>query len=71
MSAEVKAEMMANVWAVPIEVGQSVGEGETLVVLESMKMEIPVRAPSAGVVSAVRVVPQDSVQQGDVLVVLD
>ena len=71
MSSRVLAEMMANVWAVAVEVGQAVDEGETLVVLESMKMEIPVRAPSSGVVSAVRVASQDSVQQGDVLVELD
>lgn len=71
MSTEIKAEMMANVWAVPVEVGQAVEEGETLVVLESMKMEIQVKAPSQGEVSAVLVAPQDPVQQGDVLVVLD
>ena len=71
MSSQILAEMMANVWAVPIEVGQSVSEGDTLVVLESMKMEIPVKAPAAGVVSAIHVAPQDSVQQGEVLVELE
>lgn len=68
--AEVRAEITANVWQVSAEVGQVVSAGEVLMILESMKMEIPVEAPSAGTVSEVRVKPEDQVQEGQVLVVL-
>jgi biotin carboxyl carrier protein len=67
---EVRAEMAANVWQVLVEVGERVAAGAELVVLESMKMEIPVEAPVAGTVHDVRVRPETSVQEGDVLVVL-
>ncbi|MFN0091426.1 MAG: biotin/lipoyl-binding carrier protein [Acidimicrobiales bacterium] len=67
---EVRAEIAANVWQVPAEVGQAVAEGDELVILESMKMEIPVSAPKSGTVAEVRVKPEDQVQEGDVLVVL-
>ena len=68
---EVRAEITANVWQVPAEPGQRVAAGDTLVILESMKMEIPVEAPAAGVVVEVRVRPDDQVQEGDVLAVID
>lgn len=67
---EVRAEITANVWQVRIEVGAVVVEGDELVILESMKMEIPVIAPVAGTVAEVRVAPDDKVQEGDVVVVL-
>jgi urea carboxylase len=67
---EVRAEITANVWQVRTEVGHEVGEGDELVILESMKMEIPVTAPSAGTVREVRVAPDDKVQEGDVVVVI-
>ena len=68
---EVRAEITANVRQVRTEVGAVVAEGDELVILESMKMEIPVTAPSAGTVVEVRVVPEDNVQEGDVVLVLD
>ena len=68
---EVMAEITANVWQVPAEVGQDVAEGDTLVILESMKMEIPVEAPVAGKVAELRVAPNDQVQEGDVIAVID
>ncbi|HVF75425.1 MAG TPA: biotin/lipoyl-binding carrier protein [Acidimicrobiales bacterium] len=68
---EVKAEITANVWQVPAEVGQEVAEGDTLAILESMKMEIPVEAPVGGVVREVRVKPDDQVQEGDVIAVIE
>ena len=68
--AEVRAEIAANVWQVLVEPGAAVAEGDELVILESMKMEIPVAAPSSGTVSEVRVKAEDQVQEGDVLVVL-
>ena len=69
--AEVLAEMVANVWQVVAEEGQQVVEGDTLVILESMKMEIPVVAPHDGVVREIRVKPEDVVQEGDVLAVVE
>ncbi len=68
--AEVKAEIAANVWQVVVEVGAQVAEGDELIILESMKMEIPVVAPCGGKVSELRVKPEDQVQEGDVLVVI-
>jgi acetyl-CoA carboxylase biotin carboxyl carrier protein len=70
-SADVVAEMVANVMSVTVTVGQRVEVGDTLVLLESMKMEIPVLAEHAGTVSAVKVTTGDVVQEGDVLVALD
>ena len=68
---EVRAEITANVWQVRTEVGATVAEGDELVILESMKMEIPVTAPSDGTVVEIRVAPDDNVQEGDVIIVLD
>jgi len=69
--AEVRAEITANVWQVRCEVGQQVDEGHELVILESMKMEIPVEAPVAGTVTAIHVAPDDQVTEGDLVVTLD
>jgi acetyl-CoA carboxylase biotin carboxyl carrier protein len=68
---DVRAEITANVWQVRVEVGQAVATGDTLAVLESMKMEIPVEAPTDGTVAEVRVAPEDRVAEGDVLFVID
>ena len=68
---EVRAEITANVWQVRTEVGAQVAEGDELVILESMKMEIPVTAPNDGVVTELRVAPEDKVQEGDVVAVLE
>ncbi len=67
---EVVAEMVANVLAVSVEVGGDVSIGDTVVLLESMKMEIPVIAEAAGTVQDIRIAPGDVVQEGDVLIVL-
>ncbi len=67
---DVHAEITANVWQVRVEVGQEVVEGDELVILESMKMEIPVEAPVAGTVSEIRVQPDTQVQEGDVVAVI-
>lgn len=68
---EVVAEMVANVLSVPVEAGGAVATGDTVVWLESMKMEIPVLAESPGVVREVKVAAGDVVQEGDVLVLLE
>jgi biotin carboxyl carrier protein len=64
------AEMVANVIEVSVEVGATVADGDAVVLLESMKMEIPVIAERGGVVRAIKVAPGDVVQEGDVLVEL-
>ena len=69
--AEIRAEMVANVWKVLVTQGDTVADGDTLVILESMKMEIPVLAESDGTVNAVHVAEGDVVQEGDVLAVID
>ena len=68
---DVVAEIAANVWQVPVEVGQAVATGDTIAILESMKMEIPVEAPVAGKVAELRVAPDDQVNEGDVIAVID
>ncbi|MEY2431452.1 MAG: acetyl-CoA carboxylase biotin carboxyl carrier protein [Acidimicrobiaceae bacterium] len=68
---EVRAEITANVWQVRVEVGQSVDVGDELVILESMKMEIPVLAPLAGTISELAVAPDDQVTEGDLIAVID
>jgi acetyl-CoA carboxylase biotin carboxyl carrier protein len=65
--AEVRAEMVANVWKVVAAEGGRVDEGDTLVILESMKMEIPVLAESPGVVTKMHVAEGDVVQEGDLI----
>ena len=69
--AEVRAEMVANVWKVVAAEGQQVGAGDTLVILESMKMEIPVLAEDPGRLSKLNVAEGDVVQEGDLIAVID
>ena len=69
-TTEVASELVANVLDVLVQVGQQVAEGDELVMLESMKMEIPVLAPHPGTVEAIRTAVGDVVQDGDVMVVL-
>jgi acetyl-CoA carboxylase biotin carboxyl carrier protein len=71
MATNVEAEMVANVWKVLVQTGATVASGDTLVILESMKMEIPVEAPVDGTVSAVNVEEGGVVQEGDVIAVID
>jgi acetyl-CoA carboxylase biotin carboxyl carrier protein len=70
-TADVVAEMVANVMTVSVTPGDRVEAGDVLVLLESMKMEIPVLAEQAGTVAAVKVGAGDVVQEGDILVSLD
>ena len=70
MAEDVRAELPAKVWWVSVAVGDAVAEGDTVVILESMKMEIPVLAESAGTVDSVAVTEGDDVQPGSLLVVL-
>jgi acetyl-CoA carboxylase biotin carboxyl carrier protein len=67
MAEEVRAEMVANVWKVLVKPGDDVADGDTLVILESMKMEIPVIAEVDGTVSKVSVEEGQVVQEGDLI----
>jgi acetyl-CoA carboxylase biotin carboxyl carrier protein len=71
MAEEIRAEMVANVWKVVAAAGDEVSEGDTLVILESMKMEIPVIAESDGVVAQMAVAEGDVVQEGDLIAVIE
>ncbi len=65
--AEIRAEMVANVWKVVAAEGDHVDDGDTLVILESMKMEIPVLAEDAGTITKMHVAEGDVVQEGDLI----
>lgn len=67
---EVKAELVGSVWKIVTKVGDVVSEDQTLLILESMKMEIEVAAPQAGTVMEIRVKETDVVKEGQVLVVM-
>ena len=69
--AEVRAEMVANVWKVVATEGTEVSDGDTLVILESMKMEIPVIAEVSGTLTKLHVGEGDVVQEGDLIAVID
>ena len=69
--AEVLAEMVANVWKVLASPGDAVSAGDALMILESMKMEIPVESPMDGVVTEVRVREGGVVQEGDIVAVVE
>jgi acetyl-CoA carboxylase biotin carboxyl carrier protein len=68
---DVEAHITGTVWKVECEVGQAVAEGDTLVILESMKMEMPVEAEDPGVVREIVCEEGQSVSEGDTLVVLE
>ena len=69
--SNVEAHITGTVWKVECEVGQEVSEGDTLVILESMKMEMPVEAEDDGVVKEITCEEGQAVSEGDTLVVLD
>ncbi len=71
MATEVKAELVGNVWKIEAQPGQAVELDDTLIILESMKMEIPVTAPVAGTVKEILVKEQDVVKEGQVLAVIE
>ncbi len=68
---EIRAEITASVWKVVVEEGQMVAEGDELVILESMKMEIPVVTEVPGVVRELHVEEAQTVQEGDLIALID
>ena len=68
MATTVRAHIAGTVWKIEVAVGDPVSEGQTVVILESMKMEMPVESPAAGKVSAIRVSSGQAVEEGAPLV---
>ncbi len=68
---EIESEVQGNVWKVEVAVGTEVSAGDVLIILESMKMEIPVEAPVSGRVIELRVKPEDAVAEEEVLAVIE
>ncbi len=68
---DVKSQISGTVWQILVEVGQQVTEEEDLIILESMKMEIPVAAPNDGKIAEILVSPNQPIQEGDVLLRLE
>jgi acetyl-CoA carboxylase biotin carboxyl carrier protein len=68
--SEVRAEMVANVWKIVVAEGDKVEDGDTLVILESMKMEIPVLAEESGTVASLKVAEGDVIQEGHLIAVI-
>ncbi|MBI4260105.1 MAG: biotin/lipoyl-binding carrier protein [Actinobacteria bacterium] len=71
MAERIVSEMVANVWRVMVAPGDAVAVGDPIVILESMKMEIPVESPVVGTVSEVLVAEGAVVQEGDVIAVVE
>jgi biotin carboxyl carrier protein len=69
--AEVKAELVGNLWKIVSAVGQPVEEDDTLMILESMKMEIPITSPISGVVTQILVHEGDVVQEGQTVAIVE
>mgnify|MGYP001251339274 FL=1 len=68
---KVRSEITGSVWKVEVAVGQSVSEGDTLVIVESMKMEIPISAPASGVVTEILIAEGEPVADDQVVMHLD
>jgi len=70
MATEVEAQIAGSVWKIERAVGDRVNEEDVILVIESMKMEIPVEAPCAGTLTEIRVAEGDAVEEGAVLAVI-
>ena len=71
MATLVEAQVAGNVWKIEAEIGAEVGLEDTLLIIESMKMEIPIEAPCAGRVAEIRVREGESIEEGAVLAVIE
>ncbi len=70
MAVDVPAHITGTIWKIEKQKGDAVSEGDVIVIIESMKMEMPVEAPEDGVIQEIRCAEGQSVQEGDVLAVL-
>ena len=71
MATAVEAQVTGTVWKIEKQVGEVVGEGDVILILESMKMEIPVEAPCGGRVAEIRVDEGDNVEEGTILALIE
>jgi biotin carboxyl carrier protein len=71
VAVEIEAQIAGSVWKIEKAVGDTVQEEDVILIIESMKMEIPLEAPCGGTVSEIRTAEGESIAEGDVLVVLD
>lgn len=67
----IESEVTGTVWKVEVNEGDSVAEGDVLLILESMKMEIPVESPADGTVSELLVAPEDAVEEDQVVAIVE
>lgn len=70
MPTDVVAHITGTVWKIEKQIGDEVAEGDTLIILESMKMEMPVEAPASGKIQAIKIKEGDPVTEGAVLIIL-
>jgi acetyl-CoA carboxylase biotin carboxyl carrier protein len=68
--ASVRSEVAGSIWKIDVAVGQKVAPGDVLIIIESMKMEIPVEAPAGGTVTEIRVAQGERIDEGAIVVVL-
>ena len=71
MAIEVRAHITGTVWKIEKRAGDAVSEGETILILESMKMEMPVESPASGRVSELKCAEGDAVEEGAVVAILE
>ena len=71
MATEVEAQITGNIWKIETAAGDAIAEGDVILIMESMKMEIPVEAPCAGKLADIKVAEGDSVEEGALLAVID
>jgi acetyl-CoA carboxylase biotin carboxyl carrier protein len=71
MSIEIKAPMPGKIASIPVNVGATVQEEEEVIIMDAMKMEIPVSSPGSGVIKEIKVKVGDSVNEGQVLMILE
>jgi acetyl-CoA carboxylase biotin carboxyl carrier protein len=69
--ADIEAHITGTVWKIEVEIGDAVAEGDTVAILESMKMEMPVEAEDEGTVKEIAVAEGQAVSEGDTLIVLE
>jgi acetyl-CoA carboxylase biotin carboxyl carrier protein len=70
LPTDVVAHITGTVWKIEKQVGDDVAEGDTLIILESMKMEMPVEAPASGKIHAIKIKEGDPVTEGAILIIL-
>jgi len=70
MATEIEAQIAGNIWKIEKSAGDSVAEDDVILIIESMKMEIPVEAPCGGVIAEIHVAEGDAIEEGAVLAVI-